>query len=160
MNRIPTIRFGDAISATPRGIPSAPTNVQVRAISGECLEVQWMPPVYGAPLASYVVQWDRSDAFSQANGDSASCSSLEYGSCVLPDNAASNEVCGLQSSQTYFVRVFALNEVPAQLSGFYRLKFPSSEWTSFIPVNADATTIQKALEQLSTVGEVNVVQMS
>ncbi|KAL9190302.1 hypothetical protein ACHAXT_007513 [Thalassiosira profunda] len=128
--------YSDAISATPRGIPSAPTNVQVRAVSGECLEVQWMPPVYGAPLASYVVQWDRSDAFSQAVGDSASCS-FGY-----------REVQYLSVSGT------------GELSGFYRLKFPSSEWTSFIPVNADATTIQKALEQLSTVGEVNVVQMS
>ena len=44
------------------------------------------------------------------------------------------------------------------LSGHYRIKFSGSEWTSFVPIHASASYIKNALEQLSTVGEVNVVQ--
>ncbi|KAL9190309.1 hypothetical protein ACHAXT_007520 [Thalassiosira profunda] len=59
------------------------------------------------------------DAFATANA-----TSLEYGDCVLPADASSHEICGLQSSQTYFVRVFALNEVPAQ---------GNEKWSGILP---------------------------
>ena len=44
------------------------------------------------------------------------------------------------------------------ISGYYRIKFMSSEWTSFISVHADAAYVKNALEQLSTVDEVDVIQ--
>ena len=44
------------------------------------------------------------------------------------------------------------------VGGFYRLKFAGSEHTPYISVHADASELELALEQLSSVGDVNVVQ--
>ena len=111
--------YSDIISETPKGIPTAPTNIDVNAISGKCLEVKFDPPVYGEPLISYVVQWDYSELFTHAEDDSlASCTSLRYGSCILGVVGGSlpikNEICGLLESEEYFVRVAAMNSVQTQ----------------------------------------------
>ena len=77
--------YSDIIVATPRSIPTAPSNVQVNAVSGECLEVSLVSPVYGEPFISYTAQWDYDPLFSNAQDDLlASCSSNRYGSCVVP----------------------------------------------------------------------------
>ncbi|KAL7440180.1 hypothetical protein ACHAXH_004154 [Discostella pseudostelligera] len=44
------------------------------------------------------------------------------------------------------------------LSGHYRLKVSGSQWTSFIPVHATAAYIKNALEQLSTISAIEVIQ--
>eukprot|EP00970_Alexandrium_tamarense_P009994 scaffold1976_cov187-Alexandrium_tamarense.AAC.23 len=110
--------YSDVISETPRGIPTAPTNVRVNAVSGTCLEVSFYPPIYGDPLASYVVQWDYSDVFALAQDESASCTSLRYGSCAFPPSSASppykHEFCGLSETELYYVRVSATNSVQVQ----------------------------------------------
>jgi len=112
--------YTDNISGTPRAIPSAPTNVHVNAISGECLEVSFHPPVYGSPLTSYVVQWDYDDQFVNAqDDDTASCTSLRYGNCVISQIGGSPplkyEICNLNESDYYYVRVAARNEVAVQV---------------------------------------------
>ncbi|KAL7554975.1 hypothetical protein ACHAWF_018557 [Thalassiosira exigua] len=110
--------YSDSIEEIPRAIPSAPADVRVDALSGECLEVTFYPPVYGQPLTSYVVQWDHSELFTSAEGDSASCTSLGHGSCVLTQPAGSppvmHEICGLVESEEYHVRVAARNSVVVQ----------------------------------------------
>eukprot|EP00559_Dactyliosolen_fragilissimus_P009066 CAMPEP_0184869082 /NCGR_PEP_ID=MMETSP0580-20130426/32783_1 /TAXON_ID=1118495 /ORGANISM="Dactyliosolen fragilissimus" /LENGTH=1039 /DNA_ID=CAMNT_0027370337 /DNA_START=554 /DNA_END=3672 /DNA_ORIENTATION=- len=44
------------------------------------------------------------------------------------------------------------------LIGFYRLTFASSEFTPFISSNASAAELKRSLEQLSTIGEVDVTR--
>ncbi|KAL3761394.1 hypothetical protein ACHAW5_005766 [Stephanodiscus triporus] len=110
--------YSDIISETPKGIPSSPTNIDVNAVSGECLEVEFDPPVYGEPLISFVVQWDYSELFTHADDDSsASCTSHRYGSCDLGVGGSppiKHEICGLLESEEYFVRVAAMNSVLTQ----------------------------------------------
>ncbi|KAL7542723.1 hypothetical protein ACHAXR_012023, partial [Thalassiosira sp. AJA248-18] len=108
----------DIITEIPRAIPSAPTYVHVSPISGECLEVEFYPPVYGEPITSYVIQWDYSELFTLAEDDSASCTSLRYGNCVLTQSGGTppikHEICGLLESEEYHVRVAARNSVQVQ----------------------------------------------
>jgi hypothetical protein len=109
--------YSDVIAAIPRGIPTVPVNVQVDALSGTCLEVIFDPPIYGTPFTSFTVQWDFSDLFTNAQGNSASCSSLRYGSCAIPMDGPSPfryEICGLSSSESYHVRVSVANDVEVQ----------------------------------------------
>ena len=111
--------YSDIISETPKGIPSAPTNIDVNSISGKCSEVKFDPPVYGDPLISYVVQWDYSELFTYAEDDSlASCTSLRYESCILGVVGGSlpikYKICGLLELEEYFVQVAAMNSVQTQ----------------------------------------------
>lgn len=109
--------YGDAITGTPRAIPSAPTNVHVNVISGGCLEVEFDSPVYGDPLTAFVVQWDFNQLFGHSQDALlSSCASLRFGSCVLGVGTSPNkhEICGLLESEVYFVRVAARNSVQAQ----------------------------------------------
>ena len=55
--------YSDIIVATPQGIPTAPSNVQVNAVTGECLEVSLVSPVYGEPFKSYTAQWNYDPCF-------------------------------------------------------------------------------------------------
>ena len=98
--------YSDIITAHPRAIPSAPTNVRVNVISGECLEVEFGPPVYGQPLTSYVVQWDYNEHFTNVgDGTTASCTSLRYGNCAISSSGVSiKEICGLLPSEQYYVK--------------------------------------------------------
>jgi hypothetical protein len=109
--------YSDSISDVPRGIPTAPENVDVTAISGSCLEVAFDPPLYDYLVSSYVIQWDDNEFFSNAENDSSSCSSIGYGSCaIFPSYPPPyrHEFCGLDDTVSYYVRVAARNSVPVQ----------------------------------------------
>lgn len=117
MNEIGWSDYSDLTSEIPRGIPTAPENVHVTAISGTCLEVTFDPPHYDYLVSSYVIQWDDNESFSDAESDSASCSSFGYGSCVISQSSPPpyrNELCGLDEAESYYVRVAARNSVPTQ----------------------------------------------
>jgi len=135
--------YSDVISETPRAIPSAPTRLHVSPISGECLEVQFDPPVYGEPITSYVVQWDYIDnpAFQNAQGLEAGCSSLRYGSCTISEPGApppiKHEICGLVESEEIFVRVAAINGVDPSfrsvaIGDVFSLQTPGDQYTTTI----------------------------
>jgi len=110
--------YSDVVSHIPMGIPSAPTNIRLNAISGDCLEVVFDPPHYGEPFKSYLIQWDYNESFDSAEGVSASCNSGRYGNCVLSQFLRpppyTYEICNLLSSESYHVRVAARNAVRTQ----------------------------------------------
>jgi len=117
MNEIGWSDYSDSISEIPRGIPTAPENVHVTAISGTCLEVAFDPPLYDYMVSSYIIQWDENESFLDAASDSASCGSVGYGSCVISHSSPPpyrHEICGLDEAESYYVRVAARNSVPVQ----------------------------------------------
>ena len=118
-NDIGWSEYSDTITEIPRGIPSAPEQVRVTAVSGSCLEVAFEPPLYDFQISSYIIQWDDNVYFLNAESGSASCSSVGYGSCTISQSTSSTlphryEFCGLDANTTYFVRVSARNSVPVQ----------------------------------------------
>eukprot|EP00984_Skeletonema_dohrnii_P039106 scaffold43104_cov150-Skeletonema_dohrnii-CCMP3373.AAC.1 len=109
--------YSDSIAEIPRGIPTAPENVIVTAISGTCLEVAFDPPLYDYLVSSYIIQWDSNESFTNAESDSSSCSSIGFGSCAISQSSPpphSFQFCGLDEAETYYVRVAARNSVPVQ----------------------------------------------
>jgi len=125
-NAIGWSAYSDVISETPKGIPSAPQNIDVNAISGTCVEVEFDPPVYGEPLMSYVIQWNYSENFThqQITHQQISispCTSGRFGSCTIGVGDSSpikHEICGLHASEEYFVRVAATNSVPGNYANW------------------------------------------
>ena len=61
-------------------------------------------------------------------------------------------------SEVQFLQLVGTGAGTSTVGGFYRLKFASSKYTTFISAHADAFEIEQALEQLSTVGDVIVTQ--
>ena len=105
------------ISDIPRGVPTAPQNVHLTAVSSICLEVAFGPPLYDYLVSSYVIQWDDNESFTNAESDSSSCSSVGYGMCSISQTSPPpyrHEFCGLVEARSYFVRVAARNSVPIQ----------------------------------------------
>ena len=129
--------YSGIVTASPRGIPTAPTNMQVNSVSGTCLEVAFDPPIYGQPFTSYTVEWDSDGMFTKAQTNSASCSSLRYGSCtILMDGPLPyvHEICGLLNSESYHVRISVTNSVEVQSihpSGYPK---DNTNWAISLPV--------------------------
>ena len=63
-------------------------------------------------------------------------------------------------SEVQYLQVVGSGSISSvdDVGGFYRLKFAGSEYTQYISAHADASELELALEQLSTVGDVIVVQ--
>ena len=129
-NEIGWSDYSDSISEIPRGIPTAPENVHVTAISGSCLEVSFDPPLYDYLVSSFVIQWDDNESFSNAKTDSSSCSSIGYGSCVILPSFPPpyrHAFCGLNDAGTYYVRVAARNSVPVQF-----IPMDNTQWSAHV----------------------------
>ena len=155
--------YSDVISQTPRAIPSAPTHVNVNAISGECLEVVFAPPVYGQPITAYVVQWDFNEHFTSLDEDAsdASCTSIRYGNCVISQLVESSpmrhEICGLLESAPTIDVVRTNGCDTGVLGGHFSLSL-DGETTDNIAFDASALDVKFELEKIASVGKIKVTR--
>jgi len=110
--------YSDTVVGIPKASAEPPSNVSVRVISGNCLEVSFEQPLSSsldalADISSYVIQWDFSSNFINSRKSSSSCVSQRFGSCLHSStvNPMKHEFCGLLLHEKYFVRVAAINSV-------------------------------------------------
>jgi len=131
--------YSTTISDIPRSIPEAPTNMDLRVISGKCLEVTFSPPLIPGDkksITSYLIEWDDEDNFTKATDKNASCSSVGFGNCLLSSfhdsSPIQHEICNLHSLQVYHVRVAAINSVPAQSIYPSDLPIDNTKWSTVL----------------------------
>eukprot|EP00945_MAST-04E_sp_MAST-4E-sp1_P008597 g8597.t1 len=106
-------------SVIPKQLPSAPTSVKLAVVSGSQLEVFFNPPsnTGGATITSYIIEWDIVDSFNSNGVGKALGQSTIQGGAIAgspPFTYLIGSSVPLNSTSTYFVRVAASNNVPAQ----------------------------------------------
>ena len=115
--------YANHIAVMPKAIPGVPTDIEVEAVSGTQLEVFFSPPTSpSGDITQYTVQWDTDYTFAnvEASGSDATCWTSGYGSCEVEGAAITGTppfsyvMSYLTSGTTYYVRVAARNDVPAQ----------------------------------------------
>ena len=67
---------------------------------------------------------------------------------------------GLDSSKLRETQVVVTGASAGVVTGYFRLRFQGSTWTSYLPASASASAVKDALEQLPTVGQVTVTETS
>ncbi|EQC27008.1 hypothetical protein SDRG_15222 [Saprolegnia diclina VS20] len=95
---------------TPRGISSAPTNVQLLVLSSTLLKVVWSPPANlgGTSVMSYTVQWDTDVGFS-----SVTSPGFDYYSVMIVSSSATGPFyynIPIAMQVPIFARVAATND--------------------------------------------------
>jgi len=129
----------EVVSVVPNQVPFPPEDVSVQAVSGTTLQVSFCNPSVSADdIDRFEVQWDTSSNFSSAESSSASCSSGEYGACIVSgaslegDCPYQYDIEDLVDGTTYYVRVAARNDVPVQAVNPTGTPPDNTQWSSTI----------------------------
>jgi hypothetical protein len=106
-------------SVVPKQLPSSPTAVRIEVVSGSELEVFFGPPgsTGGAAVTSYIIEWDIVDSFNSLGVGKALGQATIQGGAIAgspPFSYLIGSNAKLNDTSTYFVRVAASNDVPAQ----------------------------------------------
>jgi len=132
-------KYTDVISATPKSIPSAPNQVQLRSISGSCIEATFYPPTLPPnpkDIEHYVIEWDEFEDFRNIKYVRATCLDGVFGACMISSSSKKSfykkEICGLDLLHNYFVRVAAKNSV--EVESFDGTNAHVAEWSDTISI--------------------------
>jgi hypothetical protein len=107
--------YSQNIKGIPKSIPDAPSAFSLQAISSDCLEVSFSNPShddYYDDIIAYIIEWDIYNDFRSVD------TTFRYLAINDQDETPTHhmhEICNLNSTLQYFVRVAAKNTVDFQL---------------------------------------------
>ena len=89
-------------------VPSPPQNVEVIAKTSRVVNISWTPGFNGnSDILNYTVEISRDNqTFAQAT-----CPGLSSSGCVVSSFFSNASLVGLHPGRTYYIRVFATNNV-------------------------------------------------
>merc|ERR1711871_1722826 len=126
-------------SVIPKQLPSAPTGVRLETVSSTELEVFFGPPgsTGGAPITSYIIEWDITDSFNHFGVGKALGQATIQGGAIAgspPFSYLIGSNSKLNETSTYYVRVAASNDVPAQQISPILQPPDNRNWESSTPI--------------------------
>ena len=89
-------------------VPSPPQNVEVIAKTSRVVNISWTPGFNGnSDILNYTVEISTDNqTFAQAT-----CPGLSSSGCVVSSSSTNASLVGLHPGRTYYIRVFATNNV-------------------------------------------------